>query len=175
MTAPEFSRPVRGDTLGEAPRRLTIEANADERAALARRFGLVTIARLEAEASLTRNGEEIRAVGTLTGEVTQNCVASGAPVEAMLCEPFDLVFRPEPAGTHPEEEIELGEAELDTIFYDGASVDIGEAVAETLLLNLDPFPRAPGAEEALKAAGVKSDEEASPFAALAGLKDKLTK
>ena len=33
------------------------------------------------------------------------------------------------------------------IFYDGAAIDIGEAVAETLLLDLDPYPRAPGAEE----------------------------
>jgi len=41
------------------------------------------------------------------------------------------------------------------VFYDGASIDVGEAVAETLLLNLDPYPRAPGAEQALRAAGVR--------------------
>ena len=54
MTAPEFSRPVRVDTLGAAPRRLSLEADAAERAALARRFGLVAIDRLAAEVALTR-------------------------------------------------------------------------------------------------------------------------
>ena len=73
----------------------------------------------------------------------------------------------------PEEEVELSESEMDVVFHDGAAIDVGEAVAETLSLGLDPYPRAPGADEALKAAGVKSEEEAGPFAALAGLRDKL--
>lgn len=175
MTAPEFSRPVRADSLGATPHAMSLEASAEERAALARRFGLVAIGRLTAQAALTREGDEIRAGGTLTGEVTQSCVASGAPVEAAVNVPFALVFRPQPGGVRPDEEIELGEAELDVVFYDDGAVDIGEAVAETLLLNLDPYPRAPGAEAALQAAGVRSEEEAGPFAALAGLRDKLKK
>lgn len=173
MTAPEFSRPVRADSLGATPHAMTLEASVEERAALARRFGLVGIARLVADAALTRDGDEIRAGGTLAGDVTQSCVASGEPVAAVVNAPFDLVFRPQPEGVRPDEEVELGEAELDVVFYDGTAIDIGEAVAETLLLNLDPYPRAPGAEAALQAAGVKSEEEAGPFAALAGLRDKL--
>jgi len=80
-----------------------------------------------------------------------------------------------PAVGGPDEEVELSERELDLIFYDGTAIDLGEAVAETLALSLDPYPRAPNAEEALKAAGVKSEEEAGPFAALAGLRDKMKK
>ncbi len=175
MTAPEFSRIVRADALGETPHRLALEAEEDERAALAKRFGLIAVGRLAAEAALTRNGHEIHAGGTLSGEVTQSCVASGEPVEAVVNVPFDLVFRPQPAAGAGDEEIELGEDELDVAFYDGEAVDLGEAVAETLLLNLDPYPRAPGAGEALRAAGVKSEEEAGPFGALAALRDKLKK
>lgn len=174
MTAPELSRPVRIDTLGAGPQALTVEADAGERAALAKRFGLVAVALLTAEVALSRTGEEIRASGTLKGAVTQSCVASGAPVEAAVEAPFELSFRPQPT-SGGEEEIELGEGELDTVFYAGGSIDIGEAVAQTLLLNLDPYPRSPEAAAALKAAGVKSEEEAGPFAALAGLKDKLGK
>jgi hypothetical protein len=64
---------------------------------------------------------------------------------------------------------------MDVVFYDLAAIDVGEAVAETLLLSLDPYPRAPGAEAALRAAGVKGEEEAGAFGALAGLRDKLKK
>jgi hypothetical protein len=96
------------------------------------------------------------------------------PVPAHLNLPFELVFRPQSEGT-PDEEIELEEGDLDIVFYEGAVIDLGEAAAETLALGLDPYPRAPGAAAALKAAGVRSEEEAGPFGALAGLRDKLGK
>ena len=176
---PEFSRTVRIDALPASGRPLSIGANEEERAALAERFGLVAIERLSAEALLTRSSEEIRAEGTLSAAVVQSCVATGAPVPAEVDEHFSIVFRPHPEALGEEEEIELSEGELDVIFYDGAAVDVGEAVAETLSLSLDPYPRSVEAEEALGKAGVKSEEEqraeSSPFAALAALKDKLGK
>ena len=175
MTAPEFSRPVRIDTIGEAPRRLTVEAEEVERIALARRFGLVAIERLVADLLLARRGGEVTMQGTLSAKVVQACAATGVPIEAGVDSPFDLVFRPQAEITGHEEEVELGPDELDVVFYDRAMIDVGEAVAETLLLNLDPYPRAPGAEEALRKAGVQSEEEAGPFGALAALRDKLGK
>ena len=171
MTAPEFSRPVRVDTLGAAPRRIGVEADEGERVALARRFGLVAIGRLAADLALSRTGGEVAMEGRLAAGVIQACVATGAPLPAEIEARFNIVFRPQPEAA--EEEIELGEAEMDVVFYDSATIDVGEAVAETLALNLDPYPRAPGAAEALKAAGVKSEEQAGPFGALAGLSDKL--
>jgi uncharacterized metal-binding protein YceD (DUF177 family) len=174
---PEFSRPVRLDSLGAEPRRLAVEADEAERAALAERFGLAAIGRLTAEATLTRSGETIIAAGSLRAEAVQICVATGEPVPAKVDEPFRIEFRPEPDAAAPDEEVELGERELDVTFYAGGAIDLGEAVAETLSLSLDPFPRAPGAEASLQAAGVKSEEQAraesSPFASLAALKDKL--
>jgi len=172
---PEFSRPVRIDTIGAEPRRMEIRAEPEERGALARRFGLVAVESLSAEAALSRNGDTIIAEGRLKAAVTQSCVATAAPLDAALDEPFRIEFRPEPDVDSPDEEIELSETEMDVVFYDGASIDFGEAVAETLSLSLDPYPRVLGAEEALKAAGVKGEEEAGPFAALAALKDKLSK
>jgi uncharacterized metal-binding protein YceD (DUF177 family) len=170
---PEFSRPVRLDTLGAEPRALAIEASEAERAALADRFGLVAIARLTAELALTRTGETAVAQGRLQAAVTQSCVASAEPVEAEVDEPFRILFAPSPTTEGGEEEIELSEADCDVVFYEGARIDVGEAVAETLSLSLDPWPRAPGAEALLEQAGVKSEEQAGPFAALAALKDKL--
>lgn len=172
MTVPELSRPVRIDTLGEAPRSLSVDADAAERAALARRFGFVSIDRLSAEMALVRRGEAVRAVGTVRAALAQACVATGEPVAEEVEEAFDIEFRPLPKADGGEEEVELGEGELDVTFYEGAAIDVGEAVAETLSLAVAPFPRAPHADEALREAGVRSEEEAraesSPFAALKG-------
>ncbi len=173
---PEFSRTVRIDTLGEAPRTMEIAADEPERAALAERFDLVAIERLSAELSLSRKGEAVAASGTLRAAVTQSCVVTDGPVPAEIDESFAIEFRPQPrAGA--EEEIELGEEEMDIVFYDGAMIDVGEAVAETLSLALDPYPRSPEAEEALREAGIKDEAQAaragaeakaarSPFAVL---------
>ena len=178
MTGPEFSRTVRIDTLGEPPRAMEIAADPEERTALARRFGLLAIDRLEAGLAVSRIGGEVAVHGTLRAEVVQPCVASGAPVPATLAAPFDILFRPQPASGKAEEEIELSEGEMDVVFYDKAEIDLGEAVAETLSLSLDPYPRSPDADAILREAGVKregEEEKAGPFAALAGLKDQLKK
>jgi len=175
MSDAEFSRTVRADTIGVDPKHLHVEAEEAERAALAKRFGLVGLGRLEADVEVSRRTADIVAQGRLRAAVEQSCVATGEPVPAQIDESFTVYFRQPPASGGGEEEIELGEDEMDVIFSDAGMVDVGEAVAQTLALHLDPYPRAPGAEAALKAAGVKDEGEAGPFGALAGLKDKLEK
>jgi uncharacterized metal-binding protein YceD (DUF177 family) len=76
---------------------------------------------------------------------------------------------PEPTAG-PDEEIELGESDCDVVFYDGAQIDLGGALADTLALSLDPYPRSAGADAALKEAGVLTEEQTSPFAVLAKLR-----
>lgn len=173
MITPEFSRPIRIDTLGEGGRAIAIEADEAERAALAERFGLVSLALLAADAALRREGETILAEGRVRAMAEQACVATGGPVPVAIDEAFSLRFVPE----GDAEEIELDVEDCDTIDYSGSAVDLGEAIAETLALSLDPFPRAPDAEAVLKAAGILSEDEvvSGPFAALKALKDKLGK
>lgn len=170
----EFSRLYRLDSLSAEPRSVAVEASPEEREALARRFGLVALDSLSAEAELRRSGDSVTAAGRLRARAIQSCVASVEPVEAEVVEDFRVEFRPPPTASGPDEEIELGESELDTIFHEGGAVDLGEAVAQSLALSLDPYPRSPAAETALREAGVKSEEEArlesSPFAALKALK-----
>lgn len=170
---PEFSRPVRIDTLGEGGRALSIMAEEGERAALAERFGLIALDALSADAMLRREGDLVFAEGRVKASVAQACVASGAPVPAEIDEAFSLRFVPE--GQETAEEIELDAEDFDMIDYAGGAIDLGEAVAETLALSLDPFPRAPDADEVLKEAGVLSEDEVvtGPFAALKELKGKL--
>jgi uncharacterized metal-binding protein YceD (DUF177 family) len=173
----EFSRTFRIDTIGAAPRGVAIDASEGERTALAARFGLEAIHALAAEAVLTRDAETVVARGRVTASVVQSCVATGEPVPEDVAEDFAIEFRPHVQAESGEEEIELSESELDVVFYDAAAVDLGEAVAETVSLALDPFPRSAKADEVLREAGVKSEEEAkaeaSPFAGLAALKGKL--
>lgn len=175
MSAPEFSRPVRIDTIGREPRHMSISAEPGEREALKSRFGLLRLDRFEAEVALRRTETGILAEGRVEASLAQACVATGDPVDEQVDEPFILEFRPAPAHVAPDEEIELGEAELDIVHHEGGSVDVGEAAAQTLALALDPYPRSPAATEALKSAGVKSEEEAGPFGALAALRDKMGK
>jgi uncharacterized metal-binding protein YceD (DUF177 family) len=155
--------------------RLDIVADDEERAAVADRLGLLSLDRFEAHAMLSRDGQTIRAAGRLKASLEQACVATGDPVPAHLDEAFELRFVPEPKGGKADDEIELGESDLDTIFHDGSAIDLGGAVTDTLALTLDPYPRSAGADAALKEAGVMTEEDASPFAALAGLKEKLGK
>lgn len=169
---PEFSRTFRLDELGGAPRAVSISAGEKERAALAARFGLIGVKTLEAEAELTRDGDTVTATGKLQAEVTQACVASGEPVPARIAEDFALRFVPG-KGESSAEEVELAESDLDEIDYEGLAIDLGEAVAQTMALALEPFPRAADADEKLREAGVLGEEDAGPFAALKALKDKL--
>lgn len=170
MSAPEFSRPQRIDTIGEAAHAVTIEADEAERAALAARFGLVAIDRLTARFTLRRDALGVVAEGHVDAALTQACSVTGDPLPATVDEDVALRFVPEAASG---EEVELSDDDLDVVEYDGAAIDLGEAAAETMALALDPFPRGPNAAAALKEAGVISEEEAGPFGGLAALRDKL--
>ena len=170
---PEFARPQPLDRIGAGDKTERVAADKSERAALAKRFELISIESLTAAYELRREGEAVRASGHLSARVTQACVVTGDPVPARIEETFDLRFLAEPAEGSDEMEIDAGEC--DTIFYTGGTVDLGEAAAETLALALDPFPRSASAAEALKQAGVVGEDEVTPFNAFAALKDKLTK
>jgi uncharacterized metal-binding protein YceD (DUF177 family) len=177
MNTNEFPRPIKLDTLGEEARTITVTAGAEERAALARRFGLVAIDRLDAELALKREGEIVHAQGRLSAQVVQSCVATAEPLPVVIGEAFTLRFVPA-AMAADAEEIELSEEDCDIIAYADSAIDVGEAVAETMALALDPFPRSPNAEATLRAAGVVEEgqeEKAGPFAALGALKDRLSK
>jgi uncharacterized metal-binding protein YceD (DUF177 family) len=150
--------------------RIDLAADESERRRIAERLGLPSLDCLQAHATLERTGEVVRARGRLKAALCQSCVVTGEPVEAHVDEPFELIFVPEPLPGKPDEDVELGEADCDTVFHDGAAIDLGEAVADTLALGLDPYPRSAGAEAALREAGVLSEEDAGPFAALAKLK-----
>ena len=150
--------------------RIDLVAGDGERNAIAERLGLASLARLEANAMLERDGGQVRAIGRVRAVLEQSCIATGEPVAEHVDEPFDLLFLPAPQDGGADDEIELAATDCDTIFHDGAAIDLGTAIADTLALAMNPYPRSPGAESTLSEAGVISEEQASPFAILARLK-----
>ena len=165
----QFAHHLRLDQVRDGER---IDLNADdaELKSVAKRLGLPSIDRLEAHVTLSKTGKVVRVEGRLVATLEQACVVTGDPITSHVDEPFALLFCPEPPASGPDEEIELGESDCDVVFYDGAAIDLGGAVADTLGLSLDPYPRSAAADAALKEAGVLTEEQASPFAALAALK-----
>lgn len=163
-----FAHALRLDQIRDGER-LDLVADDAELRSIADRLSLDKLDRLEAHVSLGREGEMVRAQGRLVASLEQNCVVTGEPVSAHVDEPFMLLFMPDPR-SGGDEEIELGEEDCDIVFHDGAMIDLGGAIADTLALSIDPYPRSASADAALREAGVLSEEQASPFAALAALK-----
>lgn len=164
-----FAHQLKRDQIRDGER-IDLVADEAERSSIAARLGLPRLDRLDAHAELSRTGEVVRAQGRLMASLDQDCVVTGEPVPAHVDEAFDVLFVRPPETTGPDEEIELGSADCDVVFYDGGTIDLGAAIADSLALSLDPYPRSPGAGAALLAAGVMTEDQASPFAVLAQLK-----
>jgi uncharacterized metal-binding protein YceD (DUF177 family) len=164
-----FAHHLRLDQIGDGER-LDLVADDVERRAVSDRLDLGRLDRFEAHVTLGRNGPVVRAEGRIVATLEQSCVVTGEPVSAHIDEPFTFIFIPAPDSARPDEEVELGEEDCDTVFYDGAAIDLGSAIADTLALSVAPYPRSASADAALREAGVLSEEQAGPFAALAALK-----
>src|SRR3954463_16222176 len=95
----EFSRFVEADSVGTHRMERRISANPEERAALAKRFDLIGIDRLEAVFSLKRaGGGVIHVSGELEAEVIQSCVVTLAAVPAKVVEAFSADFTTRESG-----------------------------------------------------------------------------
>lgn len=159
-------RPLPGDTI-------IVEADEAECAKLAGRFELSSVESLRAEIELEDKGKAIRATGHLDAKIMQSCAISAEDFPVIISEPVDLRFVPEGSiEPQDDEEIELEADDCDEIEYSGDAFDLGEAIAQTLGLAIDPYAEGPNADEARRKAGIMGDDAPSgPLAeALAALK-----
>jgi uncharacterized metal-binding protein YceD (DUF177 family) len=132
--APEFSRPVRIDQIARHAQGVTIAADASEREALARRFNLLALDRLEADYAMSEENGAIVARGRVRAELAQPCVATGVAVPEKIDTDFLLRFVAESVEAAEGEELEIDSEDCDVIGFDGQMIDMGEAVAETVVL-----------------------------------------
>jgi uncharacterized metal-binding protein YceD (DUF177 family) len=164
---PEFSHRIDGLRLSPTGGTYAIAATPEERAALAKRFELLALEKLEAKVKvMPMAGGYYRLAADFVADLAQACSITSEPVPAHIEESFTLTYG---AAEESAEIVLDGDAEPVEPLDDGM-IDIGEAVAQQLSLALDPFPRAPGVSLEERA-GVSDDTpRESPFAALAKLR-----
>ena len=149
------------------------EATADECAALAKRFGLVAVHKLIARVTLAADGPAVRVTGKVEADLVQSCAISGDDLPVRISEAVALRFVPHYAAAPDADEVELSPEQLDEIEMDGTRFDLGEALAQTMALGIDPYAEGPRADEVRRKAGLLGESEAGPLAA--AFKDLLKK
>ena len=163
MTTSEFSRPVPLARVGTEPFRQQISATLGERAALARRFDLVSLDRLDAVVELVRQSDDaVLLRAQFEAAFEQTCTVTLDPFSSVLVERFALLYGP------PDAEDAAATVGDEVAFepLSGDTIDVGEAVAQEFSLALPAFPRSPDAAVEIE---TPATDEASPFAVLSRL------
>lgn len=158
---------------GETP--LRIAAEPDELAELARYLGVNRIDRLTLAGFISPAGDDgWRVRGRLVAKLEQACVVSLAPLRSRHDAEIERLYLPEDR-LIAELEVQVSHDEQDAPDPFTDSIDPAQFAVESLVLMIDPYPRAEGAElgrRSFAAPGVTplSDEASLPFASLAALK-----
>lgn len=175
-TQPEFSRVLAVEGLTpDKVRKETVEANAKECAALAKRFDLRELSNLKADLRIRRveGGDVVRLEGKITADVVQTCVVSLQDVHAHIEGEFDTFLAEESkhAAKKFGDEAEFGIDDDDSApeIITNGQLDLGEIVAQYLSVELDPYPRAPGVSLAAQLAEAGVEVKNNPFSVLKNL------
>lgn len=164
-----WSVPLRLSEVKRGGRTTTLSADEATRARIAELLDLPSLARFEGEVTVAPwlDGAEVRS--RWSADLQQLCSVSAEPFDSALSGEFTV--RAVPSDSHaapsPEAEVTVDpDAEDPPDVLEGETLDLGGYLVEHLALELDPFPRAPGAEWVAP----EEPPEPSPFAKLAALK-----
>jgi uncharacterized metal-binding protein YceD (DUF177 family) len=162
--AQRFSNMLAVETVPDTGLDVKICTSEAERGILAVQCGILSVESFEAVFHVRKQGGRGRfhVSGNLQARVTQMCVVSLEPFESDIYADIGVEFAPpsrlplEPSAIHgdPPDPIIDGQ------------IDLGALAAEFLVLNLDLYPRKPGAVFDATDAGKKVEEKDSPFAVL---------
>lgn len=175
--APPLSSPVAADGIPPGGLSGKLEAAPGEREALAAFFNLAGLDRLTFHYDILPIGRgRLRLTGRLDAELTQTCVVTLEPVAASVSGAVTIEYWPEDAltprpGSPRQADAGPWDADPPEPIIDGR-IDPGQIAAELLSINLDPYPRKPGAsfEWRDKESGGSEARSHSAFTALAKLK-----
>lgn len=165
-----WDRPLKLHELAHGALTLELAPDEAERAAAARRLGLLSLPSLKATVTVRPWLDGVALEGAFEAVVEQQCGVSLEPFE----QPVEGVIEASavPPGSPHAAEPEGGEMSFDLDAPDppdvleSEAVDVAAYVVEHLALALDPFPRKPGARFDYEGPA----EETSPFAVLKNLK-----
>ncbi|MFO1033037.1 MAG: DUF177 domain-containing protein [Hyphomicrobiales bacterium] len=133
----EFSRPL---ILAKVPKlgaHETVTATADECRKLARRFNLPAVHGLTAKLAIKPwRGGGYTVKGEAMADIEQESVVSLEAFRSTVTFPVERYFLPHVSGSEEDA------ADVDEIV--NGEIDLGEVVAESVALELDPYPRKPG-------------------------------
>jgi len=166
--APEWSHVI--DVRQVPQGAITLTADEAQRRRLAARFGLSAIDRLEAVVTIDPVGSAIGVRGRIVAAIVQACAVSGEDFPVAIDEAVELRFVTDATPADPADEIEITADQCDEIEFDGAAFDLGEALAQTLALAIDPFAQGPDADRARVEHGLDGQTGGGAFAALAALR-----
>lgn len=181
MSKPESLRMQLGlEEIEKDPKTYLLSATTAERAQLVERFKIVALDELQARVSVAnqRHGEGVQINGSLKASLVQQCVVTLGDVPEQIDEEFELLLvTPEQAAAFDEDEVYADPEAPDYDALEGETVDLGEIVAQTLSVLMNPYPRVAGAEvKPVAGSNFTANEEVgkkpNPFAALAELRDK---
>lgn len=167
-----WSVPVRIGEVGRGPASRRLEPDADARARIAADLDLAGLPQFSAEVSVLpwEDGVEVR--GRWSAQVVYTCGVTLEPYAQNLEGDFAVRAVPPDSPLAAAPETPSDEVDLDPDADDppdvlgGDAVDLGAYLVEHLALELDPFPRKPGAVFEPPAMA----EPESPFAVLKGLR-----
>jgi uncharacterized metal-binding protein YceD (DUF177 family) len=162
---PEFSHILPVDRIPAKGSFEKLAAEAKECEALARRMDVPVIHSLSAVLEVRPwRGVGLKVSGSLKVELEQVSVISLEAFKSNLELPVERFYLPPGAPTAASED------EIDVIEH--GEIDLGEIVAETLGLLLDPYPRKPGEEFDGFDSDGQPEAKISPFARLQPDDDK---
>lgn len=169
---PEFSRPL---SLRRLPRAqsfsFTHAATPEERSAVAEVLSAREIPKLRIEGDISPLGKEgWQLCARITATALQSCVVTLEPVATKLSQTITRDYLPDAPDC-------LGPGGDDSVEPLSDSIDLGLIAMEALALALPDYPRKPGIDltDIMPEHSFEAEERPNPFAALAALRENLTK
>lgn len=161
-------------------REYNIKATDAQMNELVNRFKIISLSQLNAMVQLSalKEHDGFLVKGHISAKLEQQCIVSLKPVSEDIDEPFELMLvAPDVAEKFDEDEVYLDPEAPDYDAFEGGKIEIGEIIAQTVSVMMDPYPRRGDAQledVANKVVTVNEELEKkpNPFAVLSKLNDE---
>ena len=157
-----------------------LRATKSQLSDLVDRFKLVALNSFSAEISVQSEAkaDTVWIRGNIEADLVQQCVVTLGDVPEQVSDSFELMLvSPELAEKMDEDEVYLDPKAPDYDAFEGPTIPVGDIVAQTLSVLMDPYPKQAHAKLRVpNGQGVTVNEELeekpNPFAVLSKLRDK---